>query len=369
LVSSLMASFNFNDASNVLFDFLCSAGGEIPKTRKKMSFLPSKNFKEEFAHLKKIKNLKSEFLLHDIQLFEFNCDSSRYIGFIGLSDEEANSSLFDVESIFDEEASTAHYLLLASKGLMSIKSDLNKDEIVEDLLYQQDDTTMYNGHDFEDIKHIFKDIVLLRIEPDCPLYDLPSSSIAFTMVCDIKRFISLPFNESIRDFKNLFLSMNKIPKENVFLALTSTHYKHTFLELYRCIEWLYTIPRALKLKESISYNEKASILALECISQLSWRRQEQDSLDKLIEKSFDSNPIFKEKVYWTPLFSTYVDSKTMLIDSKKISKYLYSLRNQFVHQFKTEDEVSLSDSCWEQLIRFTLELIDILYSEFNNELA
>ncbi|WP_213063948.1 hypothetical protein, partial [Escherichia coli] len=105
----------------------------------------------------------------------------------------------------------------------------------------------------------------------------------YYILTSCETFVTLPLSKATVDkLKNLFVCNEKIPQDNIFLSLTSSHLKHCYLELYRCIEWLYVIPRSRRLKGVIQFPRPAYELALHCIDELSWRRKEEDSLAKIV---------------------------------------------------------------------------------------
>ncbi|EGR5123188.1 hypothetical protein CX029_15785, partial [Vibrio cholerae] len=156
--------------------------------------------------------------------------------------------------------------------------------------------------------------------------------------------------------------IEKISHDNIFMSMTSPHRKHSFLEAYRCLEWIYVLPRILTLKDEIKYKYAGFNLANSCVKSLSWRRKEEDSITLLIKEAFTSSPSFAADSYWMQIF------KNIPEEPEKIASRVYQIRNQYVHQFNPDREIDISDDECNELISFILKLLLILYKKYQKEL-
>jgi len=349
---------NIIEHVNYLFDRIVTYSEITPENRKKMTIFKGENFKTEFEKLNNLKNFTFEPVLHNIKIYSYFNDENRFIALTGFdSIIEHNDKL--LEPI---EFGIEHFIFLSKLTNLSINTNNTKSDVINNLLYQQNDEG-YQGHDHEDLISYFDKVYLYKVDPNNILYSAPTLDISYCLISQIDDIITLPLGEMRYDYSNILTSEYKIPKENVFLSMTAVHWKHSFLELYRCLEWLYVLPRVLELKNAIEYTKTGSELAKECMDKLSWRKKEEDSLQKLLSSAFYHDIYFKEESTCLGIFSDIKPAP------EAIAKYVYRLRNQFVHQFNPEDEVHLSDDNWKDLIYFTLKLTHTLYDKYNAELC
>ena len=209
----------------------------------------------------------------------------------------------------------------------------------------------------------FEPVTIIRLDDLSTNFDKSFHSCAYYVISNCKRLITLPLEEDTIDrLKGLFISNEKIPKDNIFLSLTSSHLKHCFLELYRCIEWLYVLPRIRNLKGAINYSKPAYELAIHCIDELSWRRKEEDSLSKLIYDILINNERFGFKLLGCRFFSNINP------DAENIARHLYSFRNQFVHQFEAIKEKNFVDEDLVDAIDLITDIIIYAYELYDSDI-
>lgn len=338
--------FKINESIDYIFDTLVKAGNDSA-SRKKMK--PARPESSEIACFKRLKFRSGESvtLLNGVKFVHFQDIKSEkdgtnfttdYFAIKNLMPSEFSEELSD--NFFSSHTLTESFFVFLCPILdLKIRGDISPQSISNELLFQQDDE-LYEGHSINELINYFEPITIFRLEDLSTNFHNSFLSCAYYIVSSCEKFITLPLSkENIDKLKNLFIVDGKIPKDNIFLSLTSTHLKHCFLELYRCIEWLYVIPRSRRLKGAISYSKPAYELAIHCMDELSWRRQEEDSLSKIISDILKSSETLTFKLRDCKLFND------INLDSANIAKHLYSFRNQFVHQFqaKREKNVILED--------------------------
>ncbi|WP_152681881.1 hypothetical protein [Chromobacterium subtsugae] len=166
-----------------------------------------------------------------------------------------------------------------------------------------------------------------------------------------------------------------IPYNNLIHSIFNNKIEYSFLEIYKCMELVFSIPRILDLKTQLQTLTNTTHLAgldvkelaVACSKQLGWRRVERDSIKKLFKTCYDiDNSIFN---LVTCSFSQNKSLfKNRVIDSEKalddfVSDFYY-IRNQIAHQFWTDDIISISNSEYDDLIFFTATAISIIYNHF-----
>jgi len=358
---------NIIEHSSFIFDRICSYGGEIPPTRNKMRLTKGSNIKEQIRFFHSFRLGEKKQLLSNVKISSFYgedpYDGLEYKYFAVTGTHLINNPAgWESDSISKVELDAPFFIYLCKILDLNIAHQISQIAIKDEFLYQQDGDG-YLGHDIDDVINIFEPLNIIRISKDSILYSVDDYELGYyvslSMELDI---ISLPMFSIIDIYMCLISNFNsKVPKDNIFHSLTSTHWKHCFLELYRCVEWLYLLPRTMNLKYAIGYTSKASSLANECVDKLSWRKKEEDSLCRLIKLAFE-NEEFYERAYWMTIF------KDADFSAERSASVIYRLRNQFVHQFNKEQEKELNDVMWRELIVFTLLLITILYEKFDDEI-
>ena len=330
---------SIRDSIDYIFDTLCNAGGGSP-TRHEMR--PAKSSDEELQCFKRLK-FKSEdivTLFNGNTFYHFQEHKEETEGKVAIIDYFAVKNIYPSEfkrELFEEyfslyDVTESFFVFLCQILKLKVKEDISPQTISNNLLFQQDDR-LYDGHSIPELIDYFEPITIFCLDDLATDFNKSFLSSAYYLVSSCEKNITLPLaSETIEKLRSLFVKDVKIPKDNLFLSLTSSHLKHCFLELYRCIEWLYVIPRSRRLKGAIQYSKPAYELAIHCIDELSWRRKEEDSLSRIIFDVLQNYEMVSFKLTSCALF------KNISIDSENVAKHLYSFRNQFVHQFEARKE-------------------------------
>lgn len=220
------------------------------------------------------------------------------------------------------------------------------------------------SHSWETLqKHLEPYTIFAPDSYDSPLVNLSAlefGGLVFTYLDDV---LALNIQSLLNSYRNLFINVDKIPKDNLFLSMSSTHWKHCFLELYRSIECIYSIPRAMELKEMAGFEGAALQLSTICERSLGWRRKEEDSLKKLIGKYLEINSLPSNLI--TLLQSNY--EMINPIKEDKVANKLYSIRNDLVHHtYGNRGEIDENE--WIVWLDFLLKLSESLYQIYEKEI-
>lgn len=171
------------------------------------------------------------------------------------------------------------------------------------------------------------------------------------------------------------------PIDNARVAMTAAHFKHAFIDLYRCLEWLYSLPRCLRLKTDLGLTMKGVELARVFREKLAWRRAEQDSLKLLLIDAGPENLDITEvnKCLLSALTPFPVPDQEVVDGAPEtpqkwaeaaataLSKRIYSIRNQYVHQLDSLDHQEISREAEPALINVLAQLCAILYKKYSAE--
>jgi hypothetical protein len=142
-------------------------------------------------------------------------------------------------------------------------------------------------------------------------------------------------------------------------GLLSFSWAGLFLELYRCIEQLYAVPKIVSLTKIWSSSETIYDISKLLEDVLSWRPREEDSLTILfkeldgdiclaVQRAFKSNSIKDE------IRENYA----------RAAKRIYALRNSCVHYRPANKIDDLTDAQWNDVVLFMLEATRQLYDQF-----
>ncbi|WP_131064141.1 hypothetical protein [Raoultella planticola] len=361
---------SIRDSINYIFDTLSYAGGGT-HTRGKM--MPAKPSSGEIDCFKRLKSRAGEIItlfngvtfLHFQDIYkdtEGNVTTSDYYAVKNISSSDFQNELFE-EYFSLCEVTESFFVFLCPLLKLNVKEDISPQTVSNDLLFQQDDP-LYDGHSIEELISYFEPLTIFRLDNFSTNLNNSFMSCTYFLMSSCDMLITLPLaEETISKLRSIFVKDVKIPKDNVFLSLTSSHLKHCFLELYRCIEWLYVIPRARRLKGAIAYQKPAFELAVHCIDELSWRRKEEDSLSKIISDILYVYESVCINLTGCALF------KDVSLDSGSIAKHLYSFRNQFVHQFEYRKEKDFLSEDLVEAVDFIADLIIHAYDLYDADIV
>lgn len=367
-------SRNFIEYSENVFNLLSQ---ELSVSNvKRMKILPNPDDsalaseKDIFLNASK---LKVDYILNNVKvgMFSYNNDEYLLITQVDASDSTSKTVFGYLESsgILEQEINAGLFLLLVKDADLQRISPVSLTELEERIFYDQYDVE-YQGHDFNDLMEFFEDFAVFKIDANSSFKGRDSIEVSYFICAQLEKFIRLPIQILVKDYLAILQEQSAVLKENVFLSLTATHYKHAFLELYRCIEVLYVLPRSIMLKAKLAYANPAYELAKHCSSELGWRRREEDSLARIF-KDIDEAVIAGSGIKGAS-FSiadwAFDGTDTQKKSHEALAKKIYGIRNQFVHQLFPDDEITIVDSDWIILIRFTLDVIKDAYRVYRSDL-
>lgn len=312
-----------------------------------------------------------EYLINNIRLHEITYESTKYIAFTNLLVSEDALLVLEMEGILRVDANSA--LLLASLKDMSVRRvpSVNLQELEENILSQQEDSKEYIGHDLSELQDFFEPVVFFEILPDSVYRSRLVNEVAYYVASYSLELINPKLEPFLAEFRSLLSHDGSFMKQNIFWSMTSTHYKHAFLELYRCIESVYTLPRALSLKSKTGLTLAGHLVAKICIEELGWRRKEEDSLFRVLSLMPVSRlqPLTLSRLpYVNSADWDFTLPETNGKGIESLAKFIYKLRNQMVHQFDAENEITITNDDWSVLIELLVSVIDYIFVQYAAEL-
>ena len=200
----------------------------------------------------------------------------------------------------------------------------------------------------------FKEAV--ATDDDDRLYDL--KVIAYYALCQSKNALVLPFDElTITDFINIANDSNEhYPIDYLIRSLTSSTWKTSFLDIYRCIERLYSLSFLDSYRRGLGSTLTPT--------------QTRDVIKSIQRGKFESH----EDANIKHLIELVPESITSLmydiINGETLCTWVYKRRNESVHfqrEKKTVDD--LSDENWNVFFQFLLKSIRSLYRTLDEYLV
>lgn len=321
--------------------------------------------KSDFQNLTIIDN---GFLLHDLKLCYFTMAEKKYAAFINIEHYIHDGITLDLMGLGVNKVDLNMAIFLCLFKDINIKVTMSAEEIEQNILSQQESPD-YNGLELGDLLSAVESISLFEIESNSAFFDKSYPVLGYYLYSMIEELIHLPIHSHLPFVRNVILTSSKVPKENIFFFMTSNHWKHAFLELYRCIEGIYSIPRALELKKVLGLTDSASKIAKHCNSELGWRRREEDSLIRLM-KNLSTPELTNsgiDRVTFLQGVQNFSVEEKHASTCELVASKLYRLRNQLVHQ-GVEDAVTVVEEDWPIIIGFVLMMIEVIFIAYDDEI-
>ena len=152
-----------------------------------------------------------------------------------------------------------------------------------------------------------------------------------------------------------------IPFSLPLQGLLSYNWPSLFLDLYRCLEQLYTALKLKGLVEKISHKGSLAELAHLLEEELSWRPKEQDALASILALSSNDTR--------SKILSAFEFDVAELTDysSSKCAKSIYKLRNSHVHFRPAMKAEPKSSAQWNEIVTAMCDAVDDVYDALGVE--
>lgn len=347
---------------------------EIPVTGR---ILSPDNLRDEEKALSNLIPGRSFISSSGARCFIFSYEQDSYMAIsIYLSDEHtASLSEQSQNEIVSIDPIGSHYLYLADKlSLAPIK--IGSDWIEENIAGPARD----EGVSLETLKDSLEPLSVFRLSLNSSVpVNLPYLYLA-NYICTFETSLSQSTTvcaEAIDVIRELFLREKlQFFGQNLFHALAAKSLRHSFLEVYRLLEFTFILPRADDLIKALHMQgENISLPLLDfakhCSEMLGWHRQERDSIERIFrDYARHDLDTFKtlarscrpfSSIAVTSSIDTSVDDMNDFIAA--MARRYYALRNQVAHQVWPEKEHDCDTDDWNVLILFTLQSIRWIYDK------
>lgn len=360
---------NFQDYMLAIFSDMVSAAGRPELTSKLHTRdLPKDRKAEQFAKLGKLRPYGNEPLrLANYRFIARFKDEDRFYLCINtenttsdaiVSLESALSTYNVIPDILDE----AVFLFMALKfrGLYKPKPEFYTKKTASEIIDIANNDS-YEGHEIDDLVNIFEGVSIYSISKDSVLASSGEWYIAAVIAAAHQEFRGGIISDSLAAKFISLMEIGNVNPENIYYSLTSVHWKHVFLEIYKCIEALYYLPWIISVRNFSGVTESGLTLIKKVRHGLKWKEKEKDSIEALFEMLDDA--IVKDY----SLLKTGPFKGCDFNEMKKsaIGRRIYTIRNTLVHQEDYEDNkpLHLTQECWPILVDYMIDFAAHAYRE------
>lgn len=227
-------------------------------------------------------------------------------------------------------------------------------------------TSDYTGHSWETLAPFFHKLSVIAIDQGGPFdNDAAIERIALFLGASVPSIRTLAFDKTtLEACSELSLDeRSEVPALLLAHALAAVRWEHCFLEIYRCVERLLSLPSMIELKGDLGISQTAIELSAALERVIGWRKTEEHGLIALFEECDAAcKHLHRKLVELIPTLHKDYSSKVVAV-------YIYKLRNAIVHYRPATALPSLPEQTWRLLVDFLVEIVTMLYAKFRPELT
>lgn len=210
------------------------------------------------------------------------------------------------------------------------------------------------GFDYSDIEKYFVKYFLYKLAPNSNLCDkenfLTFQKTALYLLGRSPEAMYLNVSAKTLDSLQSLarLDVKVIPFDRIFRAFIERRYENAFLDLYRCLEMLFSLKKIDILKSSLQLNSKHFEISANIEAALGWRPAEKGALKEIIDQLPDE------------LLNSL---KQSFNNTAEPWTNIYSLRNECVHFRPLQNKTQLSKQVnWASLLESMVPAIHYVYN-------
>ena len=236
-------------------------------------------------------------------------------------------------------------------------------EIRDILDSSQSDIADYHGDDVTQISKLFTPVFFYEVNS---YFEIGSSIERLTGSYVCRAYVAGPLliEEQTRErLSALFESSGEyIPFLVVLSGVLSFSWNSLFLELYRCLEYLYPVPRLSDLCAELTLNRPLHEVAELLGRLLSWRPREDESLIRVL-RYCSAGPA---REVLQALGHEANDESEQLTELS--ARAVYQLRNSIVHFRPSTHQQAIGETEWNMLVRAMADFIAEAYKKVGSQL-
>ncbi|WP_336279944.1 hypothetical protein [Cronobacter dublinensis] len=213
----------------------------------------------------------------------------------------------------------------------------------------------YEGHDLDDIALLFPNLYFIKSNNHAELsYLSQQERVAGAFIASGYPGHPLEIDKALQGrILNLFLTgAETIPYDLPLKGLLSYSWSSLFLDLYRCLEQLYTSLKLMSLVEKIPFDGTLAELASILENELSWRPKEQEALGGILSHTSEET---RRKIM------NAFDKSALDYAPAKCASYIYKLRNSHVHFRPAMRAEAKNAKQWNEILIAMCDAVDEIY--------
>lgn len=312
---------------------------------------------EEKEWLKEIKIIKKQLIVPNFQTASFEFNSQKYFVTVGWQIEQ----IIDNDRVLqfvEPNAGIVTTLLFELKIPLSRKA--SPLEIADKILYSSDNEVIkYNSSLIIDF---FEPFSVYRIQEDYPFIENDIDLIRLSGFYALKnsQLITLNFSRKTLDkFEQMFFESSKnIPYENLLFSLFSVSWKYSFLDIYRCIERLFSLSFLEDFHKNLQIADSLLKFSADVETYIGWKPKENEAVNKIIDGSPEEAHRLLQEI------KKSIDGT----GEGKCGELVYKIRNSIVHFRPATQCINLDDENWDRLIRASLYIVEHWYNQYDEQL-
>lgn len=236
-------------------------------------------------------------------------------------------------------------------------------ELVDTIFYPVDiGQTQRIAYEWATVARFFPTFYLYRIPPGSPFLAIEQLVTRVGLFSITKTISLLPMSWSasaLEIVREICTDESEhFPLNLVLHAMLERKWEHAFLDVYRCIEFLFPFPKVNDLRRALGLDKSTIDVSYQIESVLGWRQQEDVALITLFAKLPDEQ---------LNSLSTALGMKADEVEAteslgKTVSKRIYKLRNDCVHYRPAQSKSQLKDQVnWTLLVPELLKAAMVFY--------
>jgi hypothetical protein len=343
---------------DILANFVEASNIQVPLFRDTNRCINTNDEEKEWLKELKILHQKRITTKFKTALFEFK--NKEYFVVIGLDNQ------VEIENLEKIEINAGIITALLFELEVPILQKASSYEIANEIFYEnQDKLTKY---DFNQVLKFFEPVIVYQLYDSSPFksqntnqYEKNYIKLSGIYVVKSDQITSLNFsNETKNKFEQIFIEGSEnIPYENLVLSLLSNSWQYSFLDLYRCIERIFFIPKLEEIHKYLNIQCTLIKFSTDIEEYLGWRPKENDAINEIIDNSPQEIIKILEEV------GLSVNGTS----TGKCGELIYKIRNSIVHFRPANQKLKLDDQYWDKLIRASLLVIYYWYDRYNEQLS
>lgn len=342
----------------VLGEFVQTSKVDVPISDKNKRCIATNDDEKEW--LKELKIINKLLILPYFQTASFEFNSQKYFVAVGWQSKQSIDNDEVIEFV-ELNAGIVTALLFGLKIPLSQKA--NPYDIANKILYDDSENEIIKYDDFSLITSFFEPFSVYRIQEDSPFIEENNINlirISGFYILKNSQLIALGFSrETLDKLEKIFFEGSKnIPYENLLFSLVSVSWKYSFLDIYRCIERLFSISSLDVFHKDLRITDSLLKFSADVERYIGWKPKENEAVNKLVEGSPE------EALQLLREIKQLLDST----EEGKCGDLFYKIRNSIVHFRPANQPINLDDKNWDMLIRASLYIVEYWYNQYDEQL-